>query len=65
LLKKLNPDFFIAWWELNWDANLNGCELNLNIIVHQVCQVAISKKARSTLKKSPIPTRKAKYTRNT
>jgi len=33
-LKKLNPDFFIALCELNWDANLNGCELNLGITVH-------------------------------
>jgi len=30
----LNPDFFITLCELNWDANLNGCELNLDITVH-------------------------------
>jgi len=34
LLKKLYPDFFLALCELNWDANLNGCELNLDITAH-------------------------------
>jgi len=31
LLKQLNPDIFIALWELNCDANLHGCEINLDI----------------------------------
>jgi len=34
LLKKLKPDIFIALCELDWDENLNGCELNLDITVH-------------------------------
>jgi len=44
LLKKLNPDCFIALCELNWDANLNGCELNLDITVTLyicVCQLSL------------------------
>jgi len=31
LLKQLNPDIFIALWELNCDANLHGGEINLDI----------------------------------
>jgi len=34
LPKKLNPDFFITLCEVNWGANLNGWELNLDITVH-------------------------------
>jgi len=34
LLKRLNPDIFIALCEPNWDADLNGCELNLDITAH-------------------------------
>jgi len=34
LLKKLNQNFVIALCKLNWDANLNGYELNLDITVH-------------------------------
>jgi len=32
-VKKLNPDFLNSFCELNWDANLNGCELNREITV--------------------------------
>jgi len=43
LLKKLYPDFFIALYELNWDANINGFELNLDITEH-MCLPTQSKK---------------------
>jgi len=32
-VKKLNPDILDIFCELNWDANLNGCELNREIAV--------------------------------
>jgi len=42
LLKKLNPDIFIALCKLDWDANY-GCELNLDIrlLYMCVCQLSI------------------------
>jgi len=39
----LNPDFFITLCELNWDADLNGCELNVDITAH-MCLPPQSKK---------------------
>jgi len=43
LLKTLNPDFFVTLCELNGNANLNGCELNLDFTVH-MCLPTQSKK---------------------
>jgi len=62
LLKKLNPGFLNIFCGLNWDANLNGCELSREITV---CQNHCDRKSccgRFCCRAHPINFKKKQFT---